>query len=365
MTSFDFINRSFVFSKFSFVDYVRSIGTNHRFIGRNNYNAQTVDFLEFLFFGFRSTGHTSKFAIHTEVVLESDGCQSLAFTFYFYAFLSFDCLVQTFGETTTKHQTTSEFVNDDNLTIFNNVVTVTVHQSFSFQCAHDLVGEVNTMFSIVQIADAKHFFCFSNTNFSRSNLFSFFVYGIIFAFVHGAYNLRKNSVQVSRFFARTGDDERSTRFVNQDTVNFVDNAIVQFTLYHLVNINYHIVTQVVEPKFIVGTVGYVCHISSATFMGIHIVNNQTNGQAQEFIDATHVFAVTFCQVIIYGYNVNTFTGQCIQIYGQSCYQGFTFASTHFGNFTAMEYNTANHLHIKMAHTGYTTRSLANNCKCFR
>ena len=365
MTSFDFVNRSFVFSKFSFVDYVRSIGTNHRFIGGNNYNAQVVDFLEFLFLGFSGTGHTSQFVVHTEVVLESDGCQSLAFTFYFYAFLSFDCLVQTFGETTTKHQTTGEFVNDDNLTIFNYVVTVTMHQSFCFQCAHNLMGEVNTMFSIIQVFNAKHLFRFSNTYFSRSNLFSFFVYSIIFTFAHSAYNLCKNSVQVSRFFTRTGDDKRSTRFVNQNTVNFVDDTEVQFTLNHLVNIYYHIVTQIVETKFIVGTISNVCHISSTTFMVIHIVNNQTYTQAQCFVDSAHIFAVTFCQVIIYGYNVNTFTGQCIQINGKGCYQGFTFTSTHFSNFAAMQYDTANHLYVEMTHTGYTTRSLANNCKCFR
>ena len=103
MTSFDFVNCCFVLSKLSFVDNVRSVSTNHRFVGRNNHNAQTVDFLEFLFFGFSSTGHTSQLVVHTEVVLESDGCQGLAFTFYFYAFFSFDCLVQAFREATTKH----------------------------------------------------------------------------------------------------------------------------------------------------------------------------------------------------------------------------------------------------------------------
>ena len=39
MTSFDFVNCSFVLSKLSFVDNVRSVGTNHRFVGRNNHNA--------------------------------------------------------------------------------------------------------------------------------------------------------------------------------------------------------------------------------------------------------------------------------------------------------------------------------------
>ena len=279
MTSFDFVNCSFVLSKLSFVDNVRSVGTDHRFVGRNNYNAQTIDFLEFLFFSFSSTGHTSQLVVHTEVVLEGDGCQGLAFTFYFYAFFSFDCLVQAFGEATTKHQTTSEFVNNNNLAIFNNVVTVTVHQSFSFQSTHQLVGEVNTVLGIIHIINAKHFFCFSNTNFSRSYLFSFFVNSVIFAFGHRARNLCKDSIQISRFFTRTRDDKRSTSFVNQDTVNFVNDTVVQFALYHLVNVYYHIVTQVVETKFIVSTVGNVCHVSRTTFMRIHIMNNQAYRQA--------------------------------------------------------------------------------------
>ena len=93
----------FIFSQTRFIDYVRSIHTNHGLIGRNNYNGQVVNLHKLLLLGLSSTGHTGQLFVHTEVVLEGDGSQGLAFALHLYAFLSLNCLVQTFGEATAKH----------------------------------------------------------------------------------------------------------------------------------------------------------------------------------------------------------------------------------------------------------------------
>ena len=93
----------FIFSQTRFIDYVRSIHTNHGLIGRNNYNGQVVNLHKLLLLGLSSTGHTGQLFVHTEVVLEGDGSQCLALALYLHAFFSLDSLMQTFGEATAKH----------------------------------------------------------------------------------------------------------------------------------------------------------------------------------------------------------------------------------------------------------------------
>ena len=194
MAFFDFINSSFILSQLGLIDNIRCVHTNHGFIGRNNHYAEIINLLKFLFFSFSSTGHTGQLLIHTEVVLESDSSQSLAFTLNLDAFLSFDSLMQAFGEAATKHEAAGKFVNDNYLTIFNHIITVTMHQCFSLQSAHQLMREVHAVFIIIHIADTQHFFSFRNTNFCGRNLFLLFVNSIIFTLGHVGYHMRQYPV---------------------------------------------------------------------------------------------------------------------------------------------------------------------------
>lgn len=48
-----------------------------------------------------------------------------------------------------------------------------------------------------------------------------------------------------------------------------------------------------------------------------------------------------------------FAGECIQIERQRCHQRFSFTGLHFGDFTLVEHNAANELHIVVALTNGT------------
>ena len=214
VTLFNLAHCCFIFCQTGLVNYVRSIHTNHGLIGRNDYNGQVVNLYKFLLLSLSSTGHTSQLLVHTEVVLEGDGCQSLAFALHLNALFSLDGLVQALGETTTKHQTAGELVNDDNLTILHHVIPVTMHQGLSLQGAHNLVGIVHTMLIIIKVFNAQHFFSLGNTFFRRRNLTLLFINSIIFILGHLVHNLGHNAVQVGGFFAGTRDNQRGTSFVN-------------------------------------------------------------------------------------------------------------------------------------------------------
>ncbi|MPM57033.1 hypothetical protein SDC9_103851 [bioreactor metagenome] len=77
------------------------------------------------------------------------------------------------------------------------------------------------------------------------------------------------------------------------------------------------------------------------------------GKPVEHINRPHPFRVTFRQVIVYRYHVNSPVRKGIKKYRQGCYQCFSFTRCHFGNFTLVQHYTSKQLHIVVHHVpGY-------------
>src|SRR5207248_2778463 len=97
---------------------------------------------------------------------------------------------------------------------------------------------------------------------------------IVFGLWHGYQVLgdhRKNRVQLIGFFSWAGNDQRRTRFVDQDVVDFVDDGIVQRPLRLTVRFPNHVVAQIIETELIVGPVRDVGGIGLATFHGSPVI----------------------------------------------------------------------------------------------
>ena len=135
----DFINYRIPFFGQSAVNYVCAVLANHRAVGRNNYDIETVNRSEFFRFGFGSSGHTAEFFIHTEIILQRDSCQCLVFAFDLYAFFCFNRLMKSVRPAATLHQTSREIVNNDNFAFLHNVMMV-----FFIQCVR-FKGLLDTM----------------------------------------------------------------------------------------------------------------------------------------------------------------------------------------------------------------------------
>ena len=110
----------------------------------------------------------------------------------------------------------------------------------------------------------------------------------------------------------------------------------------------HIVAQIVEPEFIVGAVGNVGRISCPAFVLAKVGDDHADFQAEEIIDLTHPFRIAAGQIVIDGDNVHALAADCIEITGERRDQGLAFTGPHFGDFAAMEHDTADQLHIIMA-----------------
>src|SRR5438552_12907037 len=78
-------------------------------------------------------------------------------------------------------------------------------------------------------------------------------------------------ILVGRFFRWAGDDQRRARFVNQDRINFVNDREVVTALNAGRQIELHIVAQVIEAEFVVGTVSDVGGVGCLTLKVVHVV----------------------------------------------------------------------------------------------
>ena len=99
----------------------------------------------------------------------------------------------------------------------------------------------------------------------------------------------------------------------------------------------HVVTQVVETELVVCSEGNIRSVSLATCLAVRFVLvNTINRQTMEHIEWSHPFGVTFCKVVVNGYNMYSPTSQCVEEYRQGRHEGFTFTSCHFGDFSLMQ-----------------------------
>ena len=121
---FDVFNHRLEFFLCRAIDQILLISANDRAIGRNDHGFQTVNLLEFVGFGVRRAGHAAEFFVHAEVVLEGDRGHRHRFGLHRYAFFGFHRLVQTVRPATTGHQTTGEFVHDDDFVVLHYIFFV-------------------------------------------------------------------------------------------------------------------------------------------------------------------------------------------------------------------------------------------------
>ena len=81
------------------------IVANYRTVGRDNHHVKLVDAPEFACLGFCGTCHSGELVVHSEVVLQRYGCESLCGGLDLDVFLGLDCLVQTVTPAASFHDT--------------------------------------------------------------------------------------------------------------------------------------------------------------------------------------------------------------------------------------------------------------------
>ena len=96
-------------------------------------------------------------------------------------------------------------------------------------------------------------------------------------------------VLVGRFLARAGNDQRRAGFVDQDGIDFIDDGKIVPALHTILEIELHVVAQVIEAELIVGAVGDICGVSGAALLIVEVVDNHAHGEAEKAIELAHPF----------------------------------------------------------------------------
>ncbi len=150
---------------------------------------------------------------------------------------------------------------------------------------------------------------------------------------------------------RAGNNQRGTRFIDEDGVNLIHNGEEVFALDELIGFGYkRVIAQVIKSKLVVRSVGYVCPVSRTPAFRMRIIFvDYVDRHAQEFKHRAHPFGVTLGEVRVHGNEVNTASHESIQIYRRKRNKGFTFPGFHLCNFPLMDCNAAEQLHVVLHH----------------
>ena len=142
------------------------------------------------------------------------------------------------------------------------------------------------------------------------------------------------------------NDQRCPRFIDQNGIDFIHNSKVVSALIHLVQLRFHIVTQIVKAQLIVGGIGHIASIGCHFFRVWLLWINNASGQAQGPVNFRHPIRITPGQIIVNRHNMHTLARQSIEIGREGGNQSFALTSFHFSDIALMQKYPAHELHIK-------------------
>ena len=386
----DVVQRGLVFFRRGFVHAIELVFSLAGAVGWNDHGFQRVDFLKLVGFGVGRAGHAGEFFVQAEIVLEGDGGHRLVFGLDGHILLGLYGLVQAVAPAATRHQATGKFVHNDDFraffTVLYHVVLVAVVQIVRPQSRIQMVHQRDISGVVQRCAFGQQAHVLQNgfgvlvSLLGQIDLLGFFVHGKVAGFDdafagHGVFlpflarehgrDLVHGLVQIALVFGLAADDERGTRFVDQNGIHFIDDGVVQRALHALDRVVHHVVAQVVKAVFVVGAVGDVGVVGGLFLLAVHAGQVDADGEPQKVVQPAHGLGIAVGQIVVDGNNVYPFARQGVEVNRQRGCKRFAFARAHFGDFAFVQRLAANHLHIEMSHVHDTLAGFAHQGKGLR
>ena len=356
---FDVLDNRARFAGGGAIDAIQLVVANHLAMSRNLQNFQVVNESKLLGLGRGGAGHAGDFAIQAEVVLKRSRGEGLVFALDCDSFFGFDRLMLAFAQPPPGHQAAGEFVDQNGLSVLDDIIAVAQIQMARFQRRREMVqkpqiGGVVKRFAAHHFFTREHALGFFVAGFGQMRLARFFVDDEIAARRFALADLagaRERRIQIRRgavgFFEAGRDDgdgaihldrigrlarnnKRHPRLVDEDRIDLVDNREIQARLQAVVGPEAHIVAQIIEAELIVGAVDDGTSVSRALVDRTRRRQIDSDIEPQKSIHRAHPFGVAAGEIIVDRHNVR-FAAQGLQTGGQSRHQGFAFSRFHFGD----------------------------------
>ena len=359
VTFLDLLDDGAVLGVLGLIHDVGIVDARERAVGRDLDDVEVVDCAELLLLGQRRAGHAGELFVEAEVVLERDGGERFALARDGDALLGLDGLVQPLAVAAAEHEAARELVDNDDLAVLDDVVDVALHDAVRFERLVDVVRDgrvlgVGEVFEVKILLDLLHA---ARGQRRGLGLFIDDVVGLLVdVLLLLLVGLRDDLLAEARdeafgagihlrgLLAHAGDDERRARLVDEDGVHLVDDDEGVPALHELVFKDCHVVAQVVEAHLVVRAVGDIRGVGLAALFAIEVVDDQSDGEAEEAVDLAHPLAVALGEVIVDRDDVHALARERVEVRREHGDKRLALAGLHFGDAPLMEHDAADELH---------------------
>ena len=142
--------------------------------------------------------------------------------------------MQPVGIAAADHQTAGEFVDDDNFSVVDDVIVIPFENVVRFERLLDMVVQIG-VFDIRKVGEPEETLRLCRTAFGDLHALFLHVDGEIFFGHERLHKTVGGNVFFARFLSSARNDERRSRFIDQNGVHFVDDGEHQIALHHLIH----------------------------------------------------------------------------------------------------------------------------------
>ena len=332
------------------VDHVGLVGPDHRLVRGDGDHAELVGLVELVRLGLGGPGHAGELVVEPEVVLQRDRGERLVLVLDLHAFLRLDGLVHAFAVAAAVQHPAGELVHDQDLAVDDDVVLVLLIQFLGLE---RVVQEADQrrVDRLVQVLDAEPVLDLLDPGLHDADgpllLVDLVIALAVLAAPQPGRDLGEFEVPPAVLVGGTADNQRRTRFVDENGVDFVHDREIVPPLDAFLQTPGHVVPEVVETELVVGAVGNVGLVLLAPLVRLHLRQDHAHLQAQEVVDPPHPFRVPLGQVIVDGDDVHALAGQRVQVGGQHAGEGLALTGLHLRDVAHVQGRPAHQLHIEV------------------
>ena len=297
-------------------------------VGRDLHNVEVVDADELVLLGLGGTRHARKLFKHAEIVLIGYRCDGLVLVLDLNAFLGFERLMQTVRITPSDHYAAREGIHYENLPVGHDIVLIKIEERVCTERLLDVVVQLGVVRSR-DILNIEIGLRLAHTLLGQRHGARLDIAHIVAALGLGLAHLHielgelnkilasgkaaneaiRPLIHIGRFAARAGDDERRSRFIDQNGVHLVNNSVGKAALNEAFPADRHIIPEVVESELAVRAVGDVACVCRLLLGGLHLAHDTADRKAEKAVYLAHPRRVAGSEVFIDRNDVNALAGE--------------------------------------------------------
>ena len=270
--------------------------------------------------------------------------------------------MQTLVEATAVEHATGELVDDQHLTVADDVVLVAVEEFLDLDRVVQ-VADQRRVRGLVEVVDTELILDEFDARLVHADRLLLDVDLVVDVTLEQRRDTRELGVPLARSLGGTRDDQRCPGLVDQDRVDLVDDGEVVAALHEILEGMRHVVAQVVKAELVVGAVGDVGVVGDLALLRGHPGQDHRGVETEEAVDASHPLGVTLCQVVVDRDDVHAVARQRVEVRGQHTGQGLALTGLHLGDVAVVQRGATHDLHVEVLLVENAPCSFAGHREC--